>query len=307
MSNTILYILIGVSILALCFSVFSIIKTKITINKLNKMIDDAITGDFKEKNYDESEVSKLTLKLSHYFSHGRNSIKKIEKDRNNIKSMISDISHQTKTPIANILMYANLLSESSDLTDADKQLVNEINSQSSKLNFLIQALINASRLETGILQLEPITNRADVLINTVKTEFQEKAADKDIQVIVIENEMNSEEQTAIFDMKWTVEAIGNIVDNAIKYSPANTQIKLSTTPYEQFLRIDIEDQGIGMSEDEHAKIYARFWRSQNVSEKEGVGIGLYVTREIISTQNGYIKLTSQPGQGSIFSVFLPRH
>ena len=112
--------------------------------------------------------------------------------------------------------------------------------------------------------------------------------------------------SACFDLKWTIEAISNIVDNAVKYTSEQGKIVVSVKEYEMFVRIDIEDNGIGISEEETAKIFLRFYRSQRVSDEKGVGIGLYLTREIISRQGGYIKVSSELEKGSCFSVFLPK-
>ena len=111
---------------------------------------------------------------------------------------------------------------------------------------------------------------------------------------------------AFFDFKWTLEAISNLVDNAIKYTPNGGNIRISVREYELFVRVDIADTGIGMTEEETAKIFTRFYRSPRTAEEPGVGIGLYLCREIISTEGGYIKVSSEPEKGSVFSVFLPK-
>ena len=110
---------------------------------------------------------------------------------------------------------------------------------------------------------------------------------------------------ADFDGKWTAEALGNLVDNAIKYTESGS-ICVGVQLYELFARVDVTDTGIGIAEAEQPKIFSRFYRSQAVCEEEGVGIGLYLARKIISDQGGYIKLRSEVGIGSTFSVFLPR-
>ena len=83
-------------------------------------------------------------------------------------------------------------------------------------------------------------------------------------------------------------------------------ITISAVSYEMFARIDISDTGAGISESEQSKIFTRFYRSKNVREQEGVGIGLYLARQIISGEGGYIKVASAPGKGSTFSIFLPK-
>ena len=109
----------------------------------------------------------------------------------------------------------------------------------------------------------------------------------------------------LFTLLWTTEALANIVDNAVKYTEHGT-ITISTVSYEMFARIDISDTGAGISESEQSKIFTRFYRSKNVREQEGVGIGLYLSRQIISGEGGYIKVASAPGKGSTFSIFLPK-
>ena len=116
--------------------------------------------------------------------------------------------------------------------------------------------------------------------------------------------MQDTDAFAVFDFKWTAEALANIVDNAIKYTEHGT-ITISTVNYEMFTRIDISDTGSGIPENEQAKIFSRFYRSNAVQEQEGVGIGLYLARQIISGESGYIKVASVPGKGSTFSIFLP--
>ena len=112
--------------------------------------------------------------------------------------------------------------------------------------------------------------------------------------------------TARFDPKWTTEALYNLVDNAVKYTPAGGGVTLRAVGYELFCRIDVTDTGPGIPEAEQARIFQRFYRSPSAGETEGVGIGLYLARQIAAGQGGYLKVTSRPGEGSTFSLFLPR-
>jgi signal transduction histidine kinase len=114
------------------------------------------------------------------------------------------------------------------------------------------------------------------------------------------------DSTAVFDPKWTAEAVYNLLDNAVKYTPAGGKISVRAAAYELFCRIDVTDTGIGIAEAEQAKIFTRFYRSPAVAETEGVGIGLFLTRQIVTGQGGYVKVSSAPGKGATFSVFLPR-
>ena len=105
--------------------------------------------------------------------------------------------------------------------------------------------------------------------------------------------------------KWTLEALGNLVDNALKYTETGT-VRVSVMEYQLFVRIDVEDTGIGIREEDMAGIFARFYRGEAVRESEGVGLGLYLARQIVTQEGGYLKAEAVPGGGSRFSMFLPR-
>lgn len=274
-------------------------KANKVIERLNKMIDNAIEGRPIENGFDESKLSALETKLSHYLT--ANSATKIQlaDEKSKINQLISDISHQTKTPLANILLYTQLLAES-ELSDYNQNCVAALTQQAEKLNFLISSLVKASRLETGIITVTPTNNNVANMLETVIEQATPKAMGKNIALTV-----DSRDVEVVFDSKWTVEALYNIVDNAIKYTPSGQSVQLSVTPYQLFCRIDVADTGLGISEDETAKIFSRFYRSQEVTDIEGVGLGLYLAREIITAQGGYIKVKSRLGTGSVFSVFLP--
>ena len=275
--------------------------TQKTSKQLAEMLDRAIDGSFTETTYDESALSALESKLNRHLSQYLISSKSLSEEKDKIKSLISDISHQTKTPISNILLYSSLLMEQENLSGDLKDMANQISAQSEKLSFLIGALIKTSRLETGIISVKPQLNSVGDLIHGILEQVSSKAEDKEIRMAT-----DTVDCIALFDMKWTSEAVYNILDNAVKYTPNGGCVKVSAIPYEMFCRIDISDNGMGISESEQSKIFSRFYRSPKVQEIEGVGIGLFLAREILSAQGGYIKVSSKPRIGTTFSVFLPK-
>lgn len=275
-------------------------RTAKIMETIGRMLDAAAEGTYSETNFDESRLSALETKFAHYLSASAISARNVTAEKDKIKMLISDISHQTKTPIANLLLYSELLAEE-DLSEDMRGNVEAIRQQSEKLRFLIDSLVKLSRLENGILSLHPKQENIQPMLEGIQEQFASKAKEKELEFRVIATEAR-----ALFDRKWTSEAMGNLVDNAIKYTDFGN-IVIKVTEYELFVRIDVTDTGIGVEEAEQPKIFARFYRSEEVRENEGVGIGLYLAREIISGEGGYIKLTSKPGEGSTFSVFLPRH
>lgn len=273
-------------------------KIQNTMSKIEKMLDAAINGSFAENNFDESELSALETRFARYLSSSEISAKNVAHEKDKIKSLIADISHQTKTPIANLLLYSELVDEEIPESDA-KNHVRSIHQQTEKLRFLIDALVKLSRLENGIISLSVTRNAIFPMLDSIVRQYTPKASEKGLQF-----KLEHTTETAIFDAKWTAEAVSNIVDNAIKYTDTGV-ISISVIKYEMFARIDISDTGIGIAESELANIFSRFYRSQTVSRQDGVGIGLYLARQIVTDQGGYIKVSSVIGKGSTFSIFLP--
>ena len=295
----------GIAAILLCFLTAAVIvywnrrKAGKTMEAIEKMLDAAMAGSFSESGFDESKLSALETKFAHYLSAAETSSRNVAQEKNRIKSLIADISHQTKTPIANLLLYSELLMEE-DLPPSAKANVEALYNQSEKLRFLIDSLVKLSRLENGILSLSPQPTALQPLLRGIAEQYAAKAAEKGLSL-----QLRDTDTTATFDMKWTAEALANVVDNAIKYTEYGV-ITISAVSYELFARVDISDTGPGIPENEQAKIFTRFYRSKAVQKQEGVGIGLYLARQIISGEGGYIKVTSAPGKGSTFSVFLPK-
>ncbi|HJB36410.1 MAG TPA: HAMP domain-containing histidine kinase, partial [Candidatus Blautia merdipullorum] len=177
-----------------------------------------------------------------------------------------------------------------------------IRQQGEKLQFLLDSLVKISRLENGIIQTVPQKGELGELACQVKSLMEQKAGEKQIS---LEVKPGKEKVYAWFDRKWTREALMNLADNAVKYTPAGGKVTLEVVSYSLFSRIDVRDTGIGIEEEELPEIFQRFYRSRDVFSEEGVGLGLYLAREIVRSQGGYIKVSSKKGEGSVFSVFLP--
>lgn len=295
-----IYVLIAIIITLLGVLAIVYIRTSRLLTRLDNMTESAIKGSFSESEYSEKRLSRLESKLYRYLTAGKTAQRQITSEKDKIKTLVSDISHQTKTPVSNILLYTQLLGEAPELSENTKKLVEQIEQQTEKLSFLIASLVKTSRLENGILTLQPNEESVGRMLGAL--DFTAQAREKNIDLSI----GKADGMTACFDLKWTLEALSNILDNALKYTPAGGKVKVSAREYEMFIRIDVADSGIGMSEEETAKVFARFYRSPRVSQEKGVGIGLYLAREILSREGGYIKVTSKINQGSTFSVFLPK-
>lgn len=294
------YILFTI-VLVICF-LFTIRKTlsKVII-RLENIVEDAINEKLVVKTYDDTLLSSLEYKLYKYIKVSQNNKSAIEKERNQIHTLVADISHQTKTPISNIVLFSQLILENDEIDDYSRDILQDINLQSERLNFLIQSLIKMSRLESGIISPDISETKLIDTITGAVNEVTVVAEDKSID-IHIEGDKNT---TSNYDGKWTKEAIVNILENAIKYSGEGKSIKINIISYELFNRIDITDNGIGIDESELNNVFKRFYRCKNSNQNEGIGLGLYLAREIIRVQGGFIKVSSKLNVGSTFSVFLP--
>lgn len=270
------------------------------LRRLDRMLDRTVFGDFVEDQFDETELSSLESRMARFLQGSASVRKNIEAEQAAVKTLIANISHQTRTPIANLLLYASLLSES-DLTPGQSEQVQALTAQAEKLSFLIQALVKASRLEAGIVTPVPSCNPVEPLLKGAKDQEEYTAKSRQITLTVIPFQGD-----ASFDPRWTGEALGNVVNNAVKYTPAGGTVTISAQMLDSFCRVDVSDTGPGIPESEQAEIFNRFFRGRGTRTAEGLGLGLYLAREILTRQGGYIKVSSRPGSGCIFSLYLPR-
>ena len=282
------------------FGVWQWAARRRTLRRLNAMLDRAIAGGFSEERFDETELSALEGRLARFLRGSAAAQKALETEQAAVKTLIADISHQTRTPIANLLLYASLLSES-ELDPRQREQVNALSAQAEKLSFLIKALVKASRLEAGIVAPAPAVNPVGPLLENAVEQEGPAALAKQITLTA-----EPFDGSAAFDPRWTGEALGNVVNNAVKYTPPGGMVSVSAQLLDSFCRIDVADTGPGVPESEQAAVFNRFYRGGATRAAEGLGLGLYLAREILAKQGGYIRLSSRPGEGCIFSLYLPR-
>lgn len=289
-----------ITIIAVIIAIYQHFQSRKILNRINQMLEHAINGDFTEQEFDESLLSKVESNMSKYLSASELSAKNVEEEKRTLHQLISDISHQTKTPLSNIKLYAELLKES-DLSGETADNAIRLYKQTDKLEFLIQTLVKMSRLESGILKLAPAKYPLQNILDSVEQQYAAIAEQKNLKFEII-----SSDEEAVFDGKWTLEAVGNVVDNAIKYTDSGC-IQIRVKSYEIFCCIEVSDTGRGIRESEMGSIFGRFKRSSDVKNEDGIGIGLYLAREIMQQQHGYIKVKSEYGKGSVFQLYLPRN
>ena len=271
-----------------------------TFRSLEQMLDRAMAEGSIEAHLDESRLSAVETRLAHYLAANAVSAQSVAEEGDRIKTLMGDISHQTRTPVANILLYAQLLEEQ-ELTAEGRACASALEEQAKKLRLLMEALVKTSRLEAGVLALHPAPGPLSPMLEEAAAQFAPRAAEKGVSLT-----LKPTAAAAVFDAKWTGEAVCNLLDNAVKYTPAGGSVTVEVISYELFCRIDVTDTGPGIPEGEQARIFGRFYRCAAVSQEPGVGIGLYLVRQIAQGQGGYVKVSSGQGKGAAFSLYLPR-
>ncbi len=222
------------------------------------------------------------------------------RDKQQIKSLISDISHQTRTPLANMKLYLEFLQEE-NLSEKGREFLMRLEEQADKLDFLLQSMVKMSRLENGMIQIRKEESRLQQTLTAVVSQIVPAAAKKELELHV---ECDADFRMK-YDRKWTEEAIFNVLDNAVKYTEPGGSIYVKVVSQEIFTKISIQDTGKGILPERQAEIFTRFYREPEVHDISGVGIGLYLTRKILELQNGYIEVRSEKGKGSEFCMYLP--
>lgn len=293
------------------FNTVDNIKHSNTLNKNDNKTDNAlqeresIENDSVDLNkYNENLLCRINMISEKAERNMRINMRKIENEKENIKSLVTDISHQLKTPLANVELYNTLLAEEGISDEERLEFLETEGIAIEKLKMLIDSLINISRLEADMISID---KKEENLKECIESAISSVKADADKKNIIIKNEIKEDCILAI-DRKWTTEAIFNLLDNAVKYTAPNGKINLSLDNGINYFALNIEDNGIGIDTDEYNDIFKRFYRSRNdiVQNEKGSGVGLYLVRKIMNLQDGNVMVSSEKGKGSTFTLYFSK-
>lgn len=260
-------------------------------------LDRILAGEQIEERFDESLDAAIVDRLKRIMEMVYVNKEKAEEERDTVKSLISDISHQIRMPLTNISLYSELLQE--NLTDEkDRKLANTISRNAETLSFHMKALMKASYSEQDLISVQA---ERTSLLPIIEGACQRMDGELFSKKISLDKKVANE--TIHGDPKWSEEALFNVLDNACKYSETGSRISIETKIYESFVCVEVKDSGIGIPEGELGKVCQRFSRGSNVSEEKGIGIGLYLTREVLNREQGYMKIKSKLGEGTCVSLF----
>lgn len=299
-------IYVAITIIALLFCILTVTLCRRYVKKVYDEIDAVLDrvlskdGSLTAETGGDDRISKLTHKAGRVVDIVVSETEQSSTEKEVLQSFISDMSHQMKTPLSGINMYTDLLL-SGELSDDERQeFLLRIKSGGEKLQWMMDSLIKVSRLEVGAISLEPASRGIKQTISDAISSVLGVASKKNIDIKVAE----FADIELYHDRKWTCESIVNVLENAVKYSAPNSDIKIAIEQMPLYTKIVVTDSGIGIEKDEQNLIFKRFYRGTNVKDKEGTGLGLYLTTLIMEKQGGYIIADSKPGEYTSFSLFL---
>lgn len=231
---------------------------------LDEMMDSTVRPQI---NYEaETLLARISHRLERLYHVMQETRHKVEEEKAELQSLVSDISHQTKTPIANLKMLNDTMLTRRITDETRKEFLHATASQLDKLDFLIQGMVKTSRLETGVITLEKKeTAIADTLvdaINGVLAPMERKHLHLSVNC--------PENLTVAHDSRWTSEALFNLLDNAVKYTPEGGDIHVTVQDWEMYLEIAVTDTGRGIPESVQATIFKRFYREEAVHDVDAV-------------------------------------
>lgn len=291
-------------LLLLLVGAIAMYKWKILLfsRELDSILDDMLAGKNPDFDFLKDTLSgKTNIKLKRLYEILKQKSERSRQEKEKLNGLISDISHQTKTPVANLKMYLQILSARELAEEKRREFLKLSLAQAEKLEFLVVSLAKMSRLENGMISFSVGKLPVVEVIAEPLAQIMPFAEQKNIFISVD----CGEDLAVCCDKKWTAEAIFNLLDNAVKYTPSQGTISVFTGQNEFYTLIKIKDNGPGIDEAEQAKIFGRFYRSARTADVDGLGIGLFLSRQIVSAQGGFLTVSSEPGHGAEFIISLP--
>lgn len=293
--NIVLVILLGLS------AVFYTYRKREMYREIDRLLDCVLERRMiMYSDMREGELSALVSKFDRIQEVLVGQAREAEEEKEQVKRLVSDMSHQLKTPLANLSLYTDILN-TPGLSEAKRKEAGEkLRKQTEKLDFIIGSLMKMVKLEQDVITFEAApASLKETLLDAVDMVYG-KMEQKGITFVL----EPYEDILLVHNRKWTAEVFVNILENAVKYTERGGTIRIQICPYEIYTEIRFFDNGCGIHEEEVTQIFKRFYRGQGSEHIEGSGIGLYLSNLILEKEKGYMTVKSVYGEGSCFSVFL---
>lgn len=225
-----------------------------------------------------------------------------QKARTFLKNMVSNISHQLKTPLAALNMYMEIIMDEPGNEEAVKKFSRKSMQSLERMEQLIQALLQMARLDTGNIAFEKKPCLITEIVEQAVSDLLERAGREDKKILV----QGRPEEIWCCDWEWTKEAVGNLVKNALDHTEAGGSIHIRWEESPAVFHLTVEDNGCGIAEEDIHHIFKQFYRSSTSGNRQGAGLGLSLAKAIVEGQGGSLSVESRPGEGSVFRIAFPR-
>lgn len=296
MSSTI--ILAILLIFTICYGIYQ--KRK-TYRMIDRLLDSVLSQEeIACSDVEEGEFSALVSKIKQIQEVLESHVKSADSEKEQVKSLVSNMSHQLKTPLANLSLYAEISGQGEVSPERKAEFADKMQRQIEKLNWIVESLSKMVKLEQNMDEFEVKDTQIRQTILDAVDAVYEKIEKKEMHL----NLEPFEDRALYHNRKWTAEVFVNLLENAIKYTDQGGSISIHVKPYELYTEIQFSDNGRGIHREELTDIFKRFYRSPEVEHMEGSGIGLYLSNLILEKEKGYMTAASEYGKGSCFSVFL---
>lgn len=301
--STLYALIIGITLLCSILAVGTLIffsKRKQLYEQAGEILTNYISGDYSTHLPQNSEgaIYQIYAFIEQLATMLQSQNEAEHKVKEFLKSTISDISHQLKTPLAALTIYQEIIESEPDNPETVKEFSAKIGDALKRIEQLIQSMLKITRLDTGNIVFEKghydITELIALSINELTT--RAKSENKQIWID------GDSKQQIICDLEWTSEAIGNIVKNALDHTTAGGIVHITWERTPVMLRIIIADNGSGIAPEDIHHIFKRFYRSKHSIDIQGIGLGLPLAKSIIEGQRGTLSVRSAPGEGAVFTL-----
>lgn len=286
----------------LCLTIaYSIHQNRKTYRSIDRLLDCVLNQqEITCSDIREGNLSALVNKIQKIQEVLGGQVEMAREEKEQFKSLVSNMSHQLKTPLANLSLYTEILDNPNLKEEEKKQVQAKLKRQVEKLDWLTSSLLKMVKLEQNVISFDAKDCSIKETIQDAVEAVYQKMEQKNIRFTAD----TFPDFPLYHNRKWTAEVFVNILENAVKYTDHNGSIRMEIQPYELYTEIRFIDSGRGIKEEELTRIFKRFYRSPDVENIEGSGIGLYLSNLILEKEKGYMMVKSRYGKGSVFSVFL---